>query len=87
MDDAGRALRPLDALRGCGAQLGLHPIARARVRYAALALLGLTVLKVFLVDLAAVRTVYRVLSFLVLGVVLLGVSLLYQKTRPPAATP
>jgi uncharacterized membrane protein len=54
---------------------------RASVRYAALALLGITVLKVFLVDLAAVRTVYRVLSFLVLGVVLLGVSLLYQKGR------
>ncbi len=58
---------------------------RASVRYAALALLGLTVLKVFLVDLSAVRTVYRVLSFLVLGIVLLGVSLLYQKGR--RATP
>jgi uncharacterized membrane protein len=55
--------------------------ARPSVRYAALALLGFTVLKVFLVDLAAVRTVYRILSFLVLGVVLLGVSLLYQKGR------
>ncbi len=54
---------------------------RPPVRYAALALLGFTVLKVFLVDLAAVRTVYRILSFLVLGVVLLGVSLLYQKGR------
>lgn len=54
---------------------------RPSVRYAALALLGLTVLKVFVVDLAAVRTVYRILSFLVLGVVLLGVSLLYQKGR------
>ena len=53
--------------------------ARPAVRYAALALLGLTVVKVFLVDLAAVRTAYRILSFLVLGVVLLGVSLLYQK--------
>jgi uncharacterized membrane protein len=49
------------------------------VRYAALALLGLTVLKVFAVDFAAVRTSYRILSFLVLGVVLLLVSLVYQK--------
>src|SRR6266540_2229257 len=57
---------------------------RPPVRYAALALLGLTVFKVFLVDLAAVRTAYRILSFLVLGVVLLGVSLLYQKARSPA---
>jgi uncharacterized membrane protein len=58
---------------------------RAAVRYAALALLGLTVFKVFYVDLSAVRTVYRIVSFLVLGVVLLGVSVLYQKARstPP----
>ena len=54
------------------------------VRYGALALFGLTVVKVFLVDLAAVSTVYRVVSFLVLGVALLGVSALYQKTRRPA---
>jgi len=51
------------------------------VRYGALALFGLTVVKVFLVDLAAVSTVYRVISFLVLGIVLLGVSALYQKAR------
>jgi uncharacterized membrane protein len=49
------------------------------VRYAALGLLGLTVLKVFAVDFAAVKTSYRILSFLVLGVVLLLVSLVYQK--------
>ena len=51
------------------------------VRYAALALFGLTVFKVFAVDLGAVRTAYRILSFLVLGVVLLLVSLAYQKRR------
>jgi len=49
------------------------------VRYAALALLGLTVFKVFAVDFAAARTSLRILSFLVLGVVLLLVSLAYQK--------
>jgi hypothetical protein len=54
------------------------------VRYAGLALFGLTVFKVFLVDLSAVRTAYRILSFLILGVVLLLVSLLYQKARKPA---
>jgi uncharacterized membrane protein len=53
----------------------------AALRYAALALFGLTVIKVFAVDLAAVRTAYRILSFLVLGVVLLLVSLAYQKGR------
>ena len=55
------------------------------VRYGALALLGLTVVKVFLVDLSAVRTAYRILSFLILGVVLLLVSLAYQKARGPGA--
>jgi uncharacterized membrane protein len=58
---------------------------KAPVRYSALALFGLTVFKVFLVDMSAVKTVYRILSFLVLGVVLLLVSLLYQKVRTPAA--
>ena len=56
------------------------------VRYGALALFGLTVVKVFLVDLSAVRTAYRILSFLILGVVLLLVSLAYQKARG-AGTP
>jgi hypothetical protein len=55
--------------------------ARPAVRYAALALFGLTVLKVFVVDLGAVKTAYRILSFLVLGIVLLLVSLAYQKAR------
>jgi uncharacterized membrane protein len=57
----------------------------AVVRYGALALFGFTALKVFLVDLSAVRTAYRILSFLILGVVLLLVSLLYQKARRPEA--
>lgn len=52
---------------------------RAAVRYAALGLLGLIVLKVFAVDFAAVKTSYRILSFLVLGVVLLLVSVVYQR--------
>ena len=55
--------------------------ANRAVRYAALGLLGLTVFKVFAVDLAAVKTAYRILSFLVLGVVLLLVSFAYQKLR------
>jgi Predicted membrane protein (DUF2339) len=59
---------------------------RAPVRYGALALLGVTVLKVFYIDLSAVRTAYRMLSFLVLGLVLLGVSLLYQKASPGRLT-
>jgi uncharacterized membrane protein len=57
----------------------------AALRYAALGLFGLTVVKVFAVDLAAVKTAYRILSFLILGVMLLLVSLLYQKARGPSS--
>ena len=58
------------------------------LRYAALFLFGLTIVKVFFVDMASVKTVYRMLSLLVLGVVLLLVGLLYQKaSRRPAAPP
>jgi uncharacterized membrane protein len=56
------------------------------LRYAALCLFGLTIVKVFFVDLASVKTAYRMLSLLILGVVLLLVGLLYQKaSRRPAA--
>jgi uncharacterized membrane protein len=49
------------------------------LRYAALCLFGLTIVKVFFVDMASVKPAYRMLSLLVLGVVLLLVGLLYQK--------
>jgi len=39
--------------------------------------------KMLVVDLSEVRTGYRIVSFLILGLVLLGVSLLYQKARRP----
>ena len=62
---------------------------RRLLRVGALALLGATVLKVFLFDLAALDTGSRIISFVVLGAALLGVSFLYQKrTRaeePPAS--
>jgi hypothetical protein len=51
------------------------------VRYGALGLFGIVIVKVFMADLAAVETVYRIISFLILGLVLLGVSFLYQKAR------
>ena len=53
----------------------------AAIRYAALALLGVTIGKVFLVDMANLEAIYRILSFLVLGLVLLGVSYLYQRRK------
>ena len=56
------------------------------LRYAALFLFGLTIVKVFFVDLASVKTAYRMLSLLILGVVLLLVGVLYQKASGRPAT-
>ncbi|OGZ45824.1 MAG: hypothetical protein A3C84_03500 [Candidatus Ryanbacteria bacterium RIFCSPHIGHO2_02_FULL_48_12] len=47
------------------------------VRWSALALFGVTIAKVFLYDLASLRTPYRIVSFMVLGFILLGASYLY----------
>ncbi len=44
-------------------------------------LLGATVLKVFLVDLSALQTFYRIISFIVLGLLLLAVSYGYNRFR------
>ncbi|HEY8133755.1 MAG TPA: DUF2339 domain-containing protein, partial [Thermoanaerobaculia bacterium] len=51
----------------------------AFLRWLALILIGLTVAKVFLYDLSALVRIYRVLSFLALGVLLLAISFVYQK--------
>lgn len=49
------------------------------LRYAALALLGVTLAKILLVDLAQVRPVYRILSYLAVGGLLLCVSFVYHR--------
>jgi uncharacterized membrane protein len=51
----------------------------ASVRWAGLILLGITVTKVLLIDMANVKTVLRILSFVVTGLLLLGVSFIYHK--------
>jgi uncharacterized membrane protein len=53
----------------------------APIRYFAIALIGLTVLKVIAVDTQALDGIYRVLAFLVVGGILLGVSFLYQRVK------
>lgn len=50
-------------------------------RLAGLALLGIAVVKVFLFDLAALDSIYRVLSFLALGMLLLAGAFAYQRLR------
>ncbi len=51
------------------------------LRRLGLLLLGMTIVKVFFFDLASLEQIYRVLSFIVLGVTLLVVSFLYQRLR------
>ena len=51
------------------------------IRIAAFALFGLTILKIFLYDLSYLETLYRIFSFIALGLVLLGVSYAYQKYK------
>jgi hypothetical protein len=51
----------------------------APIRYFAIALFGVTLVKVFLVDLETLGGIYRVAGFLVVGLILLIVSFLYQR--------
>ncbi|MBS1839604.1 MAG: DUF2339 domain-containing protein [Acidobacteria bacterium] len=58
----------------------------APLRWQALTLFGLVVVKVFLFDLASLDRAYRILSFLVLGSVLMAVSFLYSKRAAKGRT-
>ena len=51
----------------------------AFVRWQAIVLIGFTVLKVFIYDVSALDRVYRILSFIILGGMLLAISYAYQK--------
>ncbi len=77
------ALSVLWSLAGLGALvLGLrHDL--AVVRTAGVALLLATVGKVFLYDLSTLTSIYRVISFIVLGLLLLAGAFAYQRLRPP----
>ncbi|MBV1799246.1 DUF2339 domain-containing protein [Siccirubricoccus sp. G192] len=63
------------------------------LRLAALAMLGLTILKAFLVDMAELQGLWRVLSFLGLGLALIALGWVYRRfvvapaTLPPAPAP
>ena len=49
------------------------------IRWLALTLIGITVLKVFLYDMSELQRIYRIVSFIALGVLLLAISFAYQK--------
>ena len=69
-----------------GAMLTLGIARRSKLlRVMALLLLGLTIFKVFLFDLSSLEKLYRIISFIVLGLILLAVSFLYQRYRQRVA--
>jgi uncharacterized membrane protein len=51
------------------------------IRLMAILLFGITIVKVFLVDLSELERVYRIISFIGLGIILLIVSFMYQKYK------
>jgi uncharacterized membrane protein len=51
----------------------------AFVRWQALVLIAATIVKVFVYDVSELDRAYRILSFIVLGVLLLGISFVYQR--------
>lgn len=66
--------------------LAVGSVRRVRLlRLMALALLSLTTLKVFFWDLSSLASGYRIISFIVLGVILLVISYLYQKSQHRAS--
>lgn len=63
--------------------LMLYGIWRSRqpIRLMAMALFGLVILKIFIYDLSFLATLYRIFSFIGLGILLLLVSYLYQRFK------
>jgi uncharacterized membrane protein len=49
------------------------------VRWQALILIAITIVKVFVYDVSELDRAYRILSFIVLGVLLLAISFVYQR--------
>jgi uncharacterized membrane protein len=67
--------------------VGLFIVGRIRslrlLRLMALALLSVTTLKVFIWDLSSLDRAYRIISFIMLGAILLVVSYFYQRSQHP----
>nr|MDQ3935442.1 DUF2339 domain-containing protein [Actinomycetota bacterium] len=71
------------AIAGAGALVvGLARSQRA-VRIGGFVLLGIATTKVFMFDLSSLESLYRVGSFIALGLLLLGAAFAWQRTRHP----
>ncbi len=77
------ALSALWGLAGVLALIAGLRISSPLVRNAALGLLMATIAKVFLYDLSTLESIARVVSFMVLGLLLLAGAFAYQRLRPP----
>ncbi len=51
------------------------------MRIISIVVFSVTILKIFIYDLSFLQTLYRIFSFIVLGIILLGVSYLYQRYK------
>jgi uncharacterized membrane protein len=60
-------------------------LGRAHLRWLALALYAVTVVKVFLFDMGQLAEFYRILAFFILAVLLGAAAWAYQRLQPPAA--
>jgi len=71
--------------------LGIGIVANSqRARLASAVVIALTILKAFVIDMSTLTGVYRALSFMCLGIVLVAIGWLYQRIlfrRRPAAPP
>lgn len=81
----GLSLSLIWTLYGGAMLLYGHARKNRLLRIMALVLLTATAFKVFFLDLAALEKFYRIVSFLVLGAILLAVSFLYQQKQRVAA--
>jgi uncharacterized membrane protein len=77
------ALSALWGLVGLAALIAGLRMQQAPARGAGLALLFVAICKVFLFDLSTLTSVYRVVSFIVLGLLALAGAFAYQRLRPP----
>jgi uncharacterized membrane protein len=76
-------LSALWVLTGVLALVGGLRASSPALRNAALGLLMVTIAKVFLYDLSTLESIARVVSFMVLGLLLLAGAFAYQRLRPP----
>jgi uncharacterized membrane protein len=72
-------LSVLWSLYGAGLVAAGFRLRQAALRWAGLAVFGLTLLKVMVIDISQLAQFYRIIAFFALGVLLLGVATAYQR--------